>query len=64
MSININSTVAAVFPDVTTAELVTRHLGHEYKEGSHRDLLSLKQNKKAVLDRANEMQEEAAQKAD
>lgn len=58
-SIQINNTVAKVFSDITTAELVTRYLGNEYEENKHRAYLDLKLNEKAVLAEAKRLQKEA-----
>lgn len=57
MSITINSTVAKVFKDIKTAEMVTRHVGSEYPEDNHRAYLDLKNNEKAVLKYCQELED-------
>lgn len=58
-SIQINSTVAKVFTDIPTAQMVTRHLGKEYEEGNHRAYLDLNRDKEAVLVEAQRLEDEA-----
>ena len=55
-TMNINGTVAKVYKDINEIVLVTKHLGHEYNEDSHKDLLILKQHKVAVLKEAQRLE--------
>ena len=55
-TMNINGTVAKVYKDIDEIVLVTKHLGREYREGSHKDYLILKQHKAAVLKEAQRLE--------
>lgn len=58
-SININSTVAKVFPNsIEDAKLVTKFFGSEYDETSFRDFMYLRDNAEEVLKEANDRQKE------
>ena len=58
-SININSTVAKVFPNsIEDATLVTKFFGSEYDETSFRDFMYLRDNAEEVLKEANDRQKE------
>lgn len=61
--ININSTVAKVFTDIPEAALITKHLGQEYEEGSHKDYIALRDHKDEILEEARRLQEEEEKKA-
>lgn len=57
MSIVINSTVAKVFTDIPTAQMVTRCLGKEYEEDNHRAYLDLNRDKESVLAEAQRLED-------
>lgn len=58
-SININSTVAKVFPNsIEDAKLVTKFFGNEYDEASFRDFMYLRDNAAEVLKEAKDRQKE------
>ena len=55
---NINNVAAKVCSDIEDIKVVTKHLGQEYVQDTHRNYLFMNQHKVVILQKAKDMEEE------